>query len=211
MSPGVTSTARVPSHPPILMELDDAFWRGQLDRAETFLGTVVLMQASFRTLAGDVAGKIEQPQFQHFLKQVSENAHRHEAQIDEFYRMIGRDPARGRAMLGKLAAKGRELLADVEGFASGTTSPWRDLRQLWMSSHSAEGAFGVVEQLGYALGKIELGEFAYKLVNEKHRDTLILQELVLEMAAPAVLYDAPTESLFGPRTEPDGPFLPDAG
>ena len=76
---------------------------------------------------------------------------------------------------------------DVEGFAGGASGPWRDLRQLWMSSHAAEGAFGVVEQLGYALGHKELAELAHKLVNEKHRGTLLIQEIVLEMAAVAVL------------------------
>jgi len=199
------------SHPPVLIELDQPFWEGQLDRAETFLGTVVLMQASFRKMAEDCRDKVEQPQFRHFLSDVAANARRHEDLIGKFYRMIGRDPARGRATLGALAAKGREILADVEGFASGTTSPWRDLRQLWMSSHSAEGAFGVVEQLGYALGQKDLAELAFKLVNEKHRDTLLIQEIVLEMAAVAVLYDEPTSSLFGPRTEASGPFLPDGG
>ena len=132
--------APIPRHAPLLIELDGEFWRDQLDRTETFLGTVVLIQAGFRTMADDVLKKVGQSQFHHFLQEISADAHRHEAEIAEFYRMIGRDPARGRATLGTLAAKGRELLADVEGFASGASSPWRDLRQLWMASHSAEGA-----------------------------------------------------------------------
>src|SRR4051794_24970712 len=90
------------ARPPILIELDQAFWQGQLDRAETFLGTVVLTQASFRTLAEDTLAKVGQPQFHHFLQQIADDAHRHEQEIDEFYRMIGRDPARGRAMVGSL-------------------------------------------------------------------------------------------------------------
>ena len=195
----------------MLIELDPEFWHGQLDRAETFLGTVVLQQASFRTMADDTTAKVKQPQFHHFLQQIADDAHRHEEQLAEFYRIIGHDPARGRATLGTVAAKGREVLADIEGFASGASSPWRDLRQLWMSTHSSEGGFGVVEQLGSALGMKEFAELAFRLVNEKHRATLMIQELVLEMAAPAVLYEGSTESAFGPRTSESGPFLPDRG
>lgn len=197
------------SQPPLLIELDGEFWRGQLDRAEAFLGNVALLHAAFRTMADDVLKKVGQPQYREFLRGVAESAHRHEAQIDEFYRMIGRDPARGRVLLGSLAAKGRELLGDVEGIAGHASSPWRDLRQLWLASHSAEGAFGVVEQLGYALGHQALAELAYKLVNEKHRDTLLIQEIVLEMAAVAVLYEGTAEAAFGPRTSETGGFLPD--
>lgn len=207
------------SHPPVLIELDDAFWRDQLDRAETFLGEVALSQAAFRAMAESVLDKVRQPQFHHFLRDIAEDARRHEAAIADFYRLLGRasgrdlgrDPARAPSVLGSLAAKGRELLADVEGFAGGASAPWRDLRQLWMSSHGAEGAFGVVEQLGYALGHKELAELAHKLVNEKHRGTLLIQEIVLETAAVAVLYDGPTEAQFGPRTDAAGGFLPDGG
>lgn len=199
------------SHVSLLIELDDAFWRDQLDRAETFLGEVALSQAAFRATAESVLDKVRQPQFHHFLRDIAEDARRHEAAIADFYRLLGRDPARARSVLGSLAATGRELLADVEGFAGGASAPWRDLRQLWMSSHGAEGAFGVVEQLGYALGHKELAELAHKLVNEKHRGTLLIQEIVLEMAAVAVLYDGPTEAQFGPRTDAAGGFLPDGG
>lgn len=206
-----------PSHPPVLIELDDAFWRDQLSRAETFLGEVALTQAAFRAMAESVLEKVQQPQFHRFLRDIADDARRHETAIAEFYRLLGRasrrdlgrDPARGRSVLGSLAAKGREVLADVEGFAGGASGPWRDLRQLWMSSHGAEGAFGVVEQLGYALGHKELAELAHKLVNEKHRGTLLIQEIVLEMAAVAVLYDGPTEAHFGPRTGAADGFLPD--
>lgn len=208
MSPTPAASA---TRPPLLIELDAEFWRGQLDRAETFLGTVVLMQASFRTMAQDTLARVAQPQFHHFLADIAADAQRHEEQIGEFYRMIGRDLARGRGAAGTLAAKGREMLAGIEGLASGASGPWPQLRQLWMSSHSAEGAFGVVEQLGYALGLKEFAELAFRLVNEKHRATLILQELVLEMAATAVLYEGSTESAFGPRTSKAGPFLPDRG
>ena len=205
------SGAPAPAHPPVLIELDGAFWQGQLDRAEAFLSTVALLQAEFRAMAEDTAAKVGQPQFRRFLQGIAENARRHEAQLGEFSRMIGREPARGRGVVGALAAKGRELLAGVEGAVSGASSPWRDLRQLWMSSHGAEGAFGVVEQLGYALGHKEFAELAFKLVNEKHRGTLLIQEIVLEMAAVAVLYDGPTDAAFGPRTDAKGPFLPDGG
>ena len=206
-SPGAPSGPA--SRPPVLIELDATFWDGQLDRAETFLGTVVIMQESFCKMVDDVLAKVSQPQYHFFLQLISAEAHRHNARIKDFYGFIGREPAHGRAITGLLAAKGRQALADIEGFLSGTTSPWRDLRQLWMSSHGAEGAFGVVEQLGYALGNKALGDLAFTLVNEKHRSTLVIQEIVLEMAASAVLYDGNTEAQFGPRTSTDGPFLPD--
>lgn len=140
---------------------------------------------------------------------------RHEAAIAGFQRLLGRasgrdlgrDPARERSVLGALA-KGREVLADVEGFAGGASGPWRDLRQLWMSCHAAEGAFGVVERLGYALGHKELAVSAHEPVDEKHRVTSPIQEIVPEMPAVAVLYDGPIEAHFGPRTEASGAFLP---
>ncbi len=209
MTASPSAPSSLASRPPVLIELDDTFWSGQLDRAETFLGTVVIMQEGFCKLVDDVVAKVSQPQYHFFLQLVAAEARRHQGRIKDFYGCIGREPAHGRAITGLLAAKGRQALADIEGFMGGTTSPWRDLRQLWMSSHSAEGAFGVVEQLGYALGNKELGDLAFTLVNEKHRSTLVIQEIVLEMAASAVLYDGNTEAQFGPRTSADGPFLPD--
>jgi hypothetical protein len=189
---------------PILIELDPEFWKGQLDRVEGWLGNVVLTQSAFRELAEDVRDKLPQPQFHHFLEGIAEDARRHEEQIAGFYRMIGRDPAaRGRATLGTVVAKGREILADIEGFAGGASGPWRDLRQLYQASLSATAAFGVVEQLGYALGHKEMAELAFEIVNAKHRRHLQLQEMVLEMAAVAILYDEPTDALFGPSTPPD--------
>ncbi len=46
---------------PILLDLDDKTWEGQLDRAESWLGDVLLAQEKFRQFAEDTADKIQEP------------------------------------------------------------------------------------------------------------------------------------------------------
>ena len=82
------ATPASPSRPAVLIELDDAFWRDQLDRAEAYLGQVALVQAAFRAMAESVAEKVQQPQFHRFLRGIADDARRHEAAVTEFYRLL---------------------------------------------------------------------------------------------------------------------------
>lgn len=82
----------------------------------------------------------------------------------------------------------REVAGDVVGFAGGARGNWTDLRQLLLVSQDALGAFAIVEQLGYALGLSELAEPAFRIVAEKTKDQLLIQEYMLEMGPIAILY-----------------------
>jgi len=51
----------------------------------------------------------------------------------------------------------------------------------------ALGAFAIVEQLGYALGLPELADPAFRVVAEKTKDHLVIQEFLLEMGPASIL------------------------
>ncbi len=91
-----------------------------------------------------------------------------------------------------MLAKAREGLADLVGAAAGASAPWRDLQQLFLVSLGAIGAFGVAEQLGYAIGCPALAEIAFHVTSEKFKHHRLLQEAVLEFASMAILYHEPT-------------------
>ncbi len=116
------------------------------------------------------------------------HARRHEEEARSLFRAIGRKPSDGRSLAGSAAAKVAEAVAGVVGFAGGARGNWKDLPQLLLESMDALGAFAVAEQLGYALGLPELAEPASRVVAEKTRDQLLIQEYVLETGPVAILY-----------------------
>ncbi|HEX8200640.1 MAG TPA: hypothetical protein VF590_09145 [Isosphaeraceae bacterium] len=175
---------------PILIGIDDDSWTGHLDRVERWLRHVVVVQAEFRTLAADTATKIREPHWHEYLTRIAEAAVEHEHQAAEMFRVIGRDPARTGTLAGTVMAKAREGLADLVGLATGASAPWRDVQQLFLVSLGAIGAFGVAEQLGYAIGIPALAEIAFGVTVEKFKHHRLLQEAVLEFAALAILYDS---------------------
>src|SRR4051794_26518314 len=172
---------------PILLELDEATWGEQLDRAASWLGNTLMTQEKFRKFAEDTAGRIREPHIKKYLEDIVGRARAHEELARGLTRAIGREPSGGRSLAGAALAKGGELIADVVGLAGGARGNWKDLRQLLIESQDAMGAFAIVEQLGYALGLPELAEPAFRAVAEKTKDHLLIQEFVLEMGPVAIL------------------------
>lgn len=173
---------------PILVELDSESWNTWLDRAATWFGNVLMTQTTFRQLAEDTQDKVNEPHFKAFLKEIAETAKRHEEQAEALYRAIGRDPAAGRKLMGTILSKAQETFGNLENMAGGAAGGFRDVRQLMLTNLDSMGAFAIAEQLGYALGLPEVANIAFAVENEKSKHQLLLQEIVLEMAAQAILY-----------------------
>lgn len=174
---------------PLLIELDAATWTEQLDRAEQWFGNVLMTQATFRSLAEDTLDKVHEPHLRAYLTTILDQARTHEQQAEALFRLIGRDPARMRKAGGALMAKAREAMADVMGVAGGAAGAWRDLHQLLLASLNATSAFGAAQQLGLALGLPDVVELAFGVVSDKFAHHRQLQELVLDMAPMAILYE----------------------
>lgn len=172
---------------PILLELDEATWGEQIDRAAAWLGDTRMAQGKFRKFAEDTAAKMCEPHIQRYLEVVVGRARAHEELARGMTRAIGREPSGGRSLAGAALAKGGELIADAVGLAVGARGNWKDLRQLLIEGQDALGAFAIVEQLGYALGLTQLADPASRVVAEKMRDQLLIQEYVLEMGPAAIL------------------------
>jgi hypothetical protein len=172
---------------PILLELDEATWKSQIDRAASWLANTLQAQVKFRKFAEDTASEIREPHIKKYLQDVVAHARAHEELVRELIRAIGREPSEGRSLAGETLAKGGELIADVVGLAGKARGNWNDLRQLLIESQDALGAFAIVEQLGYALGLPELADPAFRAVAEKTKDHLLIQEFVLEMGPVAIL------------------------
>ncbi|QDV34642.1 hypothetical protein [Tautonia plasticadhaerens] len=172
---------------PLLLELDEETWADQLDRASAWLGNLLMSQEKFRTYAEDAAGKIEEPHIREYLREIAGRAAEHEEQARGLFLVLGREPTAGRSTAGAVLAKGAELVADVVGRSGGARGNWRDVRQLLLANQDAIGAFAVAEQLGYALGLPELADPCFRLVAEKTKDQLLIQEYMLEMGPMAIL------------------------
>ena len=172
---------------PILLELDEATWAEQLDRAAAWLGDTLMAQEKFRKFAADTAAKIREPHIKKYLEDIVDRAKAHEELARGLTRAIGREPSGGRSLAGAALAKGGELVAGVVGLAGGARGNWKDLRQLLIESQDALGAFAIVEQLGYALGLPELADPAFRVVAEKTKDQLLILEYMLEMGPAAIL------------------------
>ncbi len=173
---------------PILLDLDDKTWQQQMDRAESWLGDVLLAQEKFRKFVEDTADKIKEPHIKQYLADIVGHARQHEEEARSLFRAIGRKPSDGRSLTGSAAAKVGEAVADVVGLAGGARGNWKDLRQLLLESMDALGAFAITEQLGYALGLPGLAEPAFRVVAEKTKDQLLIQEYMLEMGPVSILY-----------------------
>lgn len=176
-----------PAAEAILLELDESTWKTQLDRAAAWLGNVILTQEKFRTLARDASSKIREPHIKHYLEEIATRAESHEDMARTMTQAIGREPSSGRSAVGTVLAKGAELVADVIGLSGGAQGNWKDLRQLLLAGQDALGAFAIAEQLGYALGLPELADPAFRVLAEKGKDQLLIQEFMLEMAPVAIL------------------------
>lgn len=175
---------------PLAIELDPATWDEFLDRSARWFGQVRAAQASFRKLAEDVLSQMHEPHLRQLIQEVVDTARRHEGQVDELYRAIGREPPSPRLLSvgGQLLSKGQEALGALQGLATGAQGWWDDLHQLFLSSLNAISAFSAAEQLGYALGLREIVDIAFPISLEKFKHHRMLQELLNELVPLAILY-----------------------
>ncbi|BDP41939.1 hypothetical protein DAETH_19080 [Deinococcus aetherius] len=175
---------------PLAIELDEATWNEFLDRSERWFGQVRAAQASFRKLAEDVLGQMHEPHLRQLIKEVVVTARRHEEQVDELYRVIGREPPSPSLLSvgGQLLSKGQEALGALQGLATGAQGWWDDLHQLFLSSLNSISAFSAAEQLGYALGIREIVDIAFPISLEKFKQHRMIQEILNELVPLAILY-----------------------
>jgi hypothetical protein len=172
----------------VLLELDNTSWGTFLDRAEKWFFNVQMIQAGFRKLVEDTLPKINDSSVHLYLETLHGIAIRHETQVAELFRMIGRQPSAARKIAGTGLAKTRELWAGVIGFSGGAVAGWTDLQQILHASLDGIAAFGVANDIGLALGLSEMTELTLHITNEKFVQHYRLQELVLELATMSVLY-----------------------
>jgi hypothetical protein len=176
---------------PILVEMEPAYWQVQLDRGEQWFGNLLTAQIAFRQHAEDTVGKIREPHIKEAVAQVAESAREHERQIDELYRVIGRDPSAMRRTAGELMARVGEAVGSLQGALGGAVGAWRDIHRLTLANLNALGAFAVAEQLGFALGYPAIPEITFPIIHMKQTQQLLLQEYMLEMASVEILYQQP--------------------
>jgi len=187
-----TDAAGVPTVGPILIELDAQAWAEQLDATVAWFDNLLMIQATFRDMAADTAGKIREPHIKKYITDIAEAARGHEEKARELYQAIGREPAQSgvRTLGGTLLSKVSQVVADLQGAASGAVGNWGDIRQLLLTNLDSMGAFGVAEQLGLALGLPAIVDITFPILNEKSTQQLLLQEYMLEMAPKSILYKA---------------------
>lgn len=172
-----------------LLELDEQNWDNFCDNAQKWLDNLVMAQAAFRQLAEDTKGKITEPHLRKYITDVYERAVKHEEQIDQLYSYISRDPSKVRSLLGNLLGKSRKAFGEVLALGGGVTGPWQYVHELFLANLNSVGAFAVAEQIGLALAIPDMADLAFHIVAEKKTDQLLLQEIVLEMSVPSILYN----------------------
>ena len=173
----------------ILIEMDDESWDSFLDSAAKWFDNLLIMQSSYKKLLGDTADKVTELHIKAYLSEMHDRAKLHEDKIETLYNIVNRDSSVVRKTLGTVLGKAREVLGDVIAFTGGVKGPWQDLQQLYLSNTNTMGAFAVVEQIGLAMGVPEITDIAIPIEMELAADHLILQELVLEMAGVAIMYN----------------------
>jgi hypothetical protein len=178
---------------PILLELDEATWADWHERVRPWLATTATLQHAFAGLLERTVTEISESHWHHYLEEILESAREHEACVAQIHAAFGVEPAGHgtvRDAAGFVTSKTREVLAHVEGVVAGAhDGTWRKLRQLLLSNLDAIGAYGVVEQLGLALGRPAVTNLTVPILTAKGEHQLQLQECFLEFAANAILYD----------------------
>lgn len=176
---------------PIVIEIDQASWTQHLDRVEPWLGTTLTAQAAFRRLLEQVGPTLVEPHSRQAIAQQAETARRHEAEAERFFTLIGRDPSAARQALGAVLAPTQRGATAALAATGGATGNWLGLQALVPAALNAQTGFAVVEQLALAIGHRELAEAAFDVENEQAGGMLLLKELMLEVAAMAILYKVP--------------------
>ncbi|HET7628686.1 MAG TPA: hypothetical protein VFK44_09890 [Bacillales bacterium] len=181
-------TSRTASQP-IVIGLAETDWKEKIDRMEKWLETTSLVQASFHKMVNDAAEAVTEPHIRNALEKMAERAERHDREIGELFRLIGRERAALPQAAGPVMGKMLELAGhslDMLGGASGT---WRYLHELTLANDHVLGAVAVTEQLALSLGMKEPVKLTFPLIHEKQTDRLVLMEYMLETAPLSILYD----------------------
>ncbi len=173
----------------ILIELDDKSWSDFRDSAAKWFDNLLLVQSSYQKLLEDTVEKVTEMHIKAYLSEMHERAKQHEEKIEELYKIIDRDSSVIRKTLGTVLGKARQVLADAIALTGGVAGPWQDMQQLYLANTNTMSAFAVVEQIGLAMGIEEITNIAIPIEMDLATDHLILQELVLEMAGVAIMYD----------------------
>lgn len=173
----------------LLLELDEQNWEKFCDNAKKWLDNTLMAQSAFRQMAEDTKDKLTEPHLKKYISDIHERAVKHEEQIDELYKFIQRDASSVRGVLGTLLGKSQKAFANVLAIGGGVTGPWQHLHEMFLSNLNSIGAFAVAEQIGLALAIPEMADLAFNIVAEKKTDQLMLQEIVLEMSVPSILYN----------------------
>ena len=173
---------------PVIIEIDKENWKASMDRAERWFHFVQTVQTSFRKLAEDTEPKLHDSHLKDYVREVAERARQHEEKAAQLSRLIGREPKGPNSLTGTLFAKARELTADLEGFVGGAASGWRDLQQLVHASLDGIVAFGVANDIGLAMGLVEVTDLTLEVCGQKYVHHNLLQEITLELGSLSVLY-----------------------
>lgn len=173
----------------MLLELDEQNWGKFCDNAQKWLDNLLMTQSAFRQMAEDTKDKIEEPHLKKYVSDIFERAVKHEKQIDKLYDFVQRDSSKVRGLLGDILGKSQKVFGQVLALGGGVTGPWQHLHMLFLANHNAIAAFAVAEQIGLALAIPEMADLAFNIVAEKKTDQLMLQEIVLEMSVPSILYN----------------------
>lgn len=173
----------------MLLELDEENWEQFYDNAQKWLDNLLMTQSSFRQLAEDSKNKITEVHLRKYISDIHERAIKHEEQIDRLYEFVKRDPSKIRGTLGILLGKSQKAFGEVLAIGGGVTGPWQHLHLMFLANLNAIGAFSVAEQIGLALAIPQMADLAFHIAAEKQTDQLLLQEVVLEMSVPSILYN----------------------
>lgn len=174
---------------PVVIGLDEKSWEEKIDKTEKWFGQLLMIQSSFQQLAEKTAEKIGEIHIKTAILAMAEDAKVHEQQIEELYRIIGRDSSDVRKTAGKVMGKMSEALTGVQTMLGGTSGYWKELHQLHLLNLNAMSAFGMAEQLGLALGLPDIVDVVFPILHDKQKNHLLLQEYTLEIGAVSVLYD----------------------
>lgn len=173
----------------MLLELDEQNWSKFCDNAQKWLDNLLMTQSAFRQMTEDSRDKITEPHLKKYVSDMHERAVRHEKQINELYGMLHRDSSKVRGLLGDILGKSQKAFGEVLALGGGITGPWQHLHMLFLLNLNAIGAYAVAEQIGLALAIPEMADLSFTIVAEKKTDQLMLQEIILEMSVPSILYN----------------------
>lgn len=183
------------SSPVVLLELDAQAWQGSLQRVRPWLTATVTLQSSFRRAADRVAAGVREPHVRSYLEDVADAAGQHEDVARRLPEAFGAPaaPMSAAGAAGAVLAAGRRAVGEVVGRAAGARGgTLRGVRVLMRSNLDAIGGFAVTQQLGLALGNQHVVDLVFPVLREKQKHQLLLQEVLLETAARAVLYEQDT-------------------